>query len=835
MANKADVEELTRKIDELTRALADSNKKMDELTKSQSDSSVKYDAVLRSVAEIKEAQVKSTTEFVSVINAAFESQMDRYIEDSGGRNLNRDNQFGNNNGILGPQPNKNQINPELKALVLAKNPHLTEDYFTSSFINGLKEDLRLHVQMFSPKTLTNAIYLARMQEALLDNTTKKTRSQYIPSPLYVSNNYSQRNTTSPVTSPRTFTKSFSPSPASSSPPIKKLSYADMRKRREKGLCYNCDEVFQAGHKCIKQQIYMLAVDEEESTQYGEDSPIETPNSPIQEEEVEISVHALAGNVSHNTIHIEGATKKHPLTILLDSGSTHSFLDPATTTRCGGHVITTSSLLVVVDNGNKLVSDAKCPSFKWQMQGHDFQFDMQLLTLGGCDMVLGVDWMRGMSPMIFDFNKSTAEFSKNGQNIKLQGNIPTAQLSMMSDKALHKWLKKNKSGMVGRIFAVTACDEQSLTPAPILPLLEKYASVFQEPITLPPSWAHDHHIPLKPLTTPLNQRPYRIPYIQKEVMEQLVQQMLKSEELLDELFGARVFTKIDLRAGYHQIRVFPPDTYKTAFRTHQGHYEFMVMPFGLTNAPASFQALMNDVFQPHLRKFILVFFDDILVYNPDMEAHLEHLEITLKTLQQRTLHAKLIKCTFGQSKVEYLEHIITGEGVKADPTKVECMLKWPIPTTLKELRGFLGLTGYYRKFVQGYGIVCKPLTELLKKDNFHWNTKAQAAFEALKKDVTTTPVLALHDFNLPFEVETDACDTGVGAVLMQNRRPLAYFSKGMGTRFIAMSTYEKELLAIVIDVSKWRPYLMGNHFTIFTDHQRLKFFTEQRLHTVVQQK
>ncbi|XP_026443768.1 uncharacterized protein LOC113343885 [Papaver somniferum] len=179
---------------------------------------------------------------------------------------------------------------------------------------------------------------------------------------------------------------------------------------------------------------------------------------------------------------------------------------------------------------------------------------------------------------------------------------------------------------------------------------------------------------------------------------------------------------------------------------------MVMPFGLTNAPASFQALMNDVFHPHLRKFILVFFEDILVYSPDMESHLEHLEITLKTLQQHTLYAKLSKCTFGQSKVEYLGHIITGEGVKVDPAKVECMLKWTIPTTLKELIGFLGLTGYYRKFVQGYGIICKPLTELLKKDNFHWNADAQAAFEALKQAVTTTPVLALPDFNLPFEVE-----------------------------------------------------------------------------------
>ncbi|XP_026459657.1 uncharacterized protein LOC113360357 [Papaver somniferum] len=549
----------------------------------------------------------------------------------------------------------------------------------------------------------------------------------------------------------------------------------MRKRRENGLFYNCDEGFQDGHKCLKQQIYMLDADDEESTQSGEESPVETPLSPTLEEEVEISFHALAGNVSHNTIRIEGDSKKHPLTILIDSGSTHSFLDPAAAARCGGNLVPTASLLVSVANGNKMVSNAKCPSFQWQMQGHQFQFDMRLLTLGGCDMVLGVDWMKGMSPMVFDFNKLTVEFSLEGHPIKLQGNSPTTQLSMMTSKALRKWVRQNKHGMVGRLFAINACEEQTVTPTPILPLLQKYETVFQEPNTLPPSRAHDHHIPLKLLTTPSNQRPYRIPYIQKEVVEKLVQEMLKT--------------------GYHHIRVFPADTYKTAFKTHQGHYEFMVMPFGLTNAPASFQALMNDVFQPYLRKFILVFFDDILVYIPDMTSHLRHLEITLKTLQEQTLYAKLSKCTFGQPKIEYLGHIISGEGVTTDPTKISCMLNWPVPTTLKELRGFLGLTGYYRKFLKAS--ICKPLTELLKKESFKWNDAAHNAFQALKQAVTTTPVLVLSDFTFPFEIETDACDTRVGAVLMQNKRLIAYFSKGMGTRFLSLSTYEKELLSIVM--------------------------------------
>ncbi|XP_026428322.1 uncharacterized protein LOC113324216 [Papaver somniferum] len=174
-----------------------------------------------------------------------------------------------------------------------------------------------------------------------------------------------------------------------------------------------------------------------------------------------------------------------------------------------------------------------------------------------------------------------------------------------------------------------------------------------------------------------------------------------------------------------------------------------MPFGLTNAPASFQALMNDVFQPYLRKCILVFFDDILIYSPDEETHIQHLNLTLDLLQQHSLFAKESKCSFGQKQVEYLGRIISGEGVLADTSKVECMQRWTTPTTLKDLRGFIGLTGYFRKFFQNYGLLCKPLTDLLKKNNFQWSATAQSTFDLLKKDMATTLVLALPDFNKPF--------------------------------------------------------------------------------------
>jgi len=278
---------------------------------------------------------------------------------------------------------------------------------------------------------------------------------------------------------------------------------------------------------------------------------------------------------------------------------------------------------------------------------------------------------------------------------------------------------------------------------------------------------------------------------------------------------------------------PADVEKTAFRTHQGLFEFLVVPLGLTNAPATFQALMNAVLKPFLRKFVLVFFDDILIYSTSWADHLLHIRAVFEVLQQHTLFLKKSKCSFGEPSVAYLGHIISAQGVAMDESKVKAVLSWPQPKTVRAVRGFLGLAGYYRHFIRDYGLIAAPLTKLLRKDGFQWSAEATTTFQALQQALSSAPVLHLPDFSSAFVVECDASGSGFGAVLHQGGGPITFFSRPIAPRHAKLAAYERELIGLVQAVKHWRPYLWGRVFVVRTDHHSLKFLLDQRLSTIPQ--
>jgi hypothetical protein len=268
-------------------------------------------------------------------------------------------------------------------------------------------------------------------------------------------------------------------------------------------------------------------------------------------------------------------------------------------------------------------------------------------------------------------------------------------------------------------------------------------------------------------------------------------------LFDQLAGAKVFSKIDLRSGYHQIKIKRCDIPKMAFSTRYGLYEYLVMSFGLTNAPAYFTYLMNSVFMPELDKFVVVFIDDILIYSKTREDHANHICVILQLLRDHRLYAKFSKCEFWLDSVKFLGHTISSEGISVDPTKVQEVMDWEPPTSVHQIRSFLGLAGYYRRFIPDFSKIAKPMTELLKKEvKFYWDDKCEEAFHTLRKLLTTAPVLAQPDSTQPFDVYCDASGTGFYCVLMQNNWVIAYASRALRNHEQNYPTHDLELATVI---------------------------------------
>ena len=414
------------------------------------------------------------------------------------------------------------------------------------------------------------------------------------------------------------------------------------------------------------------------------------------------------------------------------------------------------------------------------------------------------------------------------------------------------------------------------PIEVRSLTEKFKGLAPEelPNSLPPLREIQHHIDFVPGAILPNLPHYRMPPIehaesQRQVIELLKKGLIKEsltpcvvpalltpkmdgtwrmcidskvvnkiivkyrfpiprlDDLLDELAGVKVFSKIDLRSGYHQIRIREGDEWKTAFKTKDGLYEWLVMPFGLSNAPNTFMRLMTQVLKNFMGKYMVVYFDDILIYRKDRIQHLEHLDSVFKVLQENQLYINLKKCYFLTNRIVFLGYVVSAEGIHMDDEKVKAILDWPNPKSLIDVRSFYGLASFYRRFIKGFSSIIAPMMDVLKKKEFQWTSDAERSFQKLKSKLVEAPVLALPDFSKPFLVECDASNVGIGAVLMQGGRPVAYFNEKLNDAKLKYSTHDKELYAIVQALLHWEHYLIVLEFGLYSDHKALRFLKSQK--------
>ena len=657
----------------------------------------------------------------------------------------------------------------------------------------------------------------------------------------------------------------------------RLSQAELRDRSKKGLCFKYGETWGKDHMCkFKHYQFVLVEDLECEESQGSEGEGENGGN-LTAKILQISLKSKEGLTSNRSFKVMGSIGGTEVLVLVDCGASANFISRTLVQHLNLEVNDTKEFEVEVGTRDKVVNRGICKQLELVVQGIPIVQQFYLMELGGTDLVLGMEWLTSLENVKANFRNLVLCWGQKGEKKRMKGD-PTLCKSQASWKAMMKALNNEGEGLAptGKVPDKDTLNDDITT------ILAEFEDIFSIPTELPPKRACDHAITLKEGVDPPNIRPYRYPYYQKNEIEKFVKEMMIAgiirpsnspysspvilvrkkdggwrfcvdyqalnkviipdkfpipviDELLDELGGAQVFSKLDLKFGYHQIRMKEGDVQKTAFRTHEGHYEFLVMPFGLTNAPSTFQALMNQVLKPYLRKFALVFFDDILIFSKNMKGHCEHLRIVLTALRRHGLVVNQKKCSFGKESIEYLGHIISGQGVAADPAKIKDMLEWPVSKDVKGLRGFLGLTGYYRKFVREYGKIVWPLTQQLKKDKFNWDDLAQKAFEKLKTAMTQVSVLAVPDFNKTFVVETDASGKGLGVVLMQEGQPVAYMSQTLSDKAITKSVYEKELMAMVLVIQKWRHYLLGRHFIVHTDQKSLKFLIDQRLMSEEQNK
>lgn len=615
----------------------------------------------------------------------------------------------------------------------------------------------------------------------------------------------------------------------------------------------------------------------------------THTSPIQDHQDSSSPQDMTSEELHLTaldssplFKLKATIQDFPIQVLIDSGASSNFISKNVVTNLK---LKTNplphALPIKLPNGKICESTQALEQVTITINDFSCLVDLNVLPLDGLEVVFGKPWLNFFNPSI-DWPTNTMTIETTSRRYHLGGehnnnmkNVVT-QLNYISSREIKKELKTGSE-----LYLCIIKDDNIAhdIPQDARAIIKEYSQVFPDDLPgLPPPRSVDHAIDIEAGSKLPNLPMYRHSHKEQEELVKQLQAYLdkgfvrpstsncaspvlfvkkkdgtmrlcvdyralnkitiknryplpRIDDLLDQLQGARYFTKIDLRSGYHQIRIKKEDIPKTAFRTRYGLYEFTVLPFGLTNAPATFQALMNDIFREHLGRFIVVYLDDILIFSTTLQEHKEHVRKALSILKDNELYAKASKCSFFQESVEFLGHIVDKDGLRMDPSKLKAIEEWPSPKNVSELRSFMGLANYYRRFHKNHAKVSAPLTNLFRKGmEWKWTEKEQQVMDTLKQSLISSPTLLLPNPQLSYRVHTDASDHAIGAVLLQDQgkgfQPIAYESRKLTPTEANYPTHDREMLAIVHAFKVWRCYLDNTRVDVYTDHASLIHFFKQ---------
>ena len=545
----------------------------------------------------------------------------------------------------------------------------------------------------------------------------------------------------------------------------------------------------------------------------------------------------------------------PISVVYDTGATHSMISHELVAllklNC---ILVETPLLVQSPLGSSSVLNMICVDVGLNIGGNVFISNLYVLNYPNIGVILGVDWLRQYKAII-NLDSSTISLQNSrGQRI-------TILCETAKERKLYHLIDLNKDS-----------SEPSIEE---IPIINEYIDVFGEVEGVPHHRPVEFQISLIPGASPIIKKPTRMgPNELKELKKQLEELESKGfirpsnscwgapvvfvkkhdgtlrmcidyrelnkvtiknkyplpriDDLFDQLSGAKIFSRLDLASGFHQMKVEDSSVKYTAFNTRYGLYEFLVMPFGLTNAPSYFVDLMNRIFRDYLDKFVLIFIDDILIYSRTVEEHENHLHLVLSRLREKDLKAKFSKCAFWKEEVHFLGHVVSAKGISVNPNKIVAIQAWKRPSTVGEVRSFMGMAGYYRRFIKDFSKMSSPLTNLTRKNQpFRWTEKCEQAFSKIKEALVNAPVLRVPEGNEDLIVYTDASGSGLGAVLMQQDQVIAYASRQLKPHESKYATHDLELAAVVYALKLWRHYLLGAKFILYTDHKALKYLFSQK--------